>query len=433
MANIYVRSTDGSDADDGSTWALAKATITGATAIDAAGDTVFISQSHSQSQAGALTFSIAGTRASPSRLLCGNDAAEPPTALATGAIATITGASAFDSSFSGYFYAYGIEFRAGSGAVNAGFNLGSINSDQTFEDCVFYFVTTGTSGSRTLNNLRLIRPTFRFSAAGQFFLISNKTAIEGGLVHASSTSPTTLFQLQGAAQSSIRGFDFTNLSSSFNLFSSFSYYKCNVIDCKLPASWTGGLVSAALTQPQARVALYNCDSGDTNYKLRIAACYGEISDETTLVRSGGASDGVTGIAWKFVTNADAEFSLNTLDSDEIVRWNETTGSSITVTVEILHDSVTNLKDDEIWLEVEYLGTSGVPLGSFVDDAKADVLATAADQATSSVTWTTTGMSNPNKQKLSVTFTPQEKGFIHTTVKLAKASYTVYVCPKLDVS
>jgi len=133
------------------------------------------------------------------------------------------------------------------------------------------------------------------------------------------------------------------------------------------------------------------------------------------------------------TSANAEYPHQALVSPEIQIWNETVGSSVTVTVDFLHDSVTNLQDDEIWLEVEYLGTSGFPLSLFVDDAAADVLATPADQTTSSATWTTTGMSNPNEQKLSVSFTPQEKGTIIAGVHVAKASYTVYIDPLLQVS
>jgi hypothetical protein len=133
-----------------------------------------------------------------------------------------------------------------------------------------------------------------------------------------------------------------------------------------------------------------------------------------------------------VTNANAEFPMLTLDMPELHQWNDTTGSAITATVEILHDSATALTDKEVWLEVMYLGTSGYPLGSFATDT-VDVLATAANQASSSATWTTTGMANPNKQALSVTFTPQEKGYIVATVRLAKASKTVYVCPKIDIT
>jgi hypothetical protein len=62
-----------------------------------------------------------------------------------------------------------------------------------------------------------------------------------------------------------------------------------------------------------------------------------------------------------------------------------------------------------------------------------VLNTGTAQADdTSSTWATTGMSNPNKQKLSVQITPQEKGYILARVLVYKAAYTLYVCPKLLV-
>lgn len=179
---------------------------------------------------------------------------------------------------------------------------------------------------------------------------------------------------------------------------------------------------------------YNCDSADTNYRLWVEDYCGSIKDETTLVKTGGASDGDTPLSWKMASSANAEYPLHILRSPEIFSERITSvGGSKTITVDILRDSATNLKDDEIWLEVQYLGTSGFPLSLFADDAKADVLATAADQAASSATWTTTGMTNPNKQKLEVTFTPQEKGVAIVTVCMAKASATVYVDPVAQVT
>ena len=68
------------------------------------------------------------------------------------------------------------------------------------------------------------------------------------------------------------------------------------------------------------------------------------------------------------------------------------------------------------------------MSSFIRDSKTDILATGADQAASSVTWTTTGLTNPNKQALSVSFTPQMKGPVTATVYLALPSKTVYVDP-----
>jgi hypothetical protein len=179
--------------------------------------------------------------------------------------------------------------------------------------------------------------------------------------------------------------------------------------------------------------MYNCDSGTTNYRMWVKDYYGDIVSETTLIRTGGASDGTTGLSWKMTTTADGEFPGLVLRSPEIVQWNDTVGSSKTVTVEILHDSVTNLKDDEIWLEIEYLGSSSAPLGSNANDRKTNLLATGSDQTTSSAAWTTTGLTNPNKQKLQVTFTPQTKGYVHARVVSAKASYTLYVDPLLVIS
>jgi hypothetical protein len=205
-----------------------------------------------------------------------------------------------------------------------------------------------------------------------------------------------------------------------------------VRNCKLPASWSGS-IGFGTPGPGSVFELYNCDSADTNYRLEKKTEFGTITHETTVVKTGGASDGTTTLSWKMVSNADAEWNHQTLDSPEIVKWNETTGSSVTVTVDIIHDSVTNITDQQIWLEVQYLGTSGRPLSLFVDDAAADYITAAADQTDSSSTWTTTGLTNPNTQKLNVTFTPQEKGFIHAVVKLAVASKTVYIDPELVVT
>jgi len=179
--------------------------------------------------------------------------------------------------------------------------------------------------------------------------------------------------------------------------------------------------------------MYNCDNADTNYQMWIEDYTGSVKHETTLIKTSGASDGTTGISWKMATTANAEYPILALKSPEFMVWNDTTGSSKTVTVDILHDSATNLTDAEVWLEVQYLGTSGYPDSTFISDAKADVLATAADQSTAGGTWTTTGMTNPNTQQLSVTFTPQEKGPFICRVLLAKASYTIYVDPLAVVS
>lgn len=445
MADIYVRSTDGNNADSGATWALAKATAAGAAGIDAAGDRVFFSGNapHSESTAGAIAITWAGTRAAPMQLLSVSDAAEPPTALSAGAVIATTGANAIQ--LGGHFYAHGLSLIAGDSTNAADVQLGTQANDvQVLENCRLEMRGSG-SGARfrvpqvSSSKAELINPTIDFSATGQLWLPIGELVIRGGSFDAASSTPSTaVFQHNTAANRglvSIDGLDFSNLAATVDLFSvTAAGFRGVVRNCKLPASWSGDLVNAAITAPSARVEMWNCDSGDTNYRLWIEDYAGNIKHETTLVKTGGASDGTTPIAWKMVTVADAEYPLNVLRSPEIrSEWIETVGSPVTLTVDILHDSATALTDAEVWVEVQYLGDASTPKGSFVTDAKANVLASAANQASSAATWTTTGMANPNEQKLEVTFTPEQKGVALVTVCVAKASYTLYVDPVAQLS
>ena len=98
----------------------------------------------------------------------------------------------------------------------------------------------------------------------------------------------------------------------------------------------------------------------------------------------------------------------------------------------MHDSLSNLQNDQIWSEVEYLGTAGFPQAGIVNNRKADEFAAAADHTVSIQAWTTTGLTNVNKQKLALTVTPQMKGWFRVRVMLAKPSYTVYVDPLVTI-
>ena len=439
MADIYVRNTDGSDADNGSTWALAKATLVGADAIDVAGDTVYVSSLHNQTQGATLTLSFAGTYASPTKVLSVDDA--------TGTItpgAEVSTTNNFAIVMNGSVYCHGMTFIAGIGSSSGTpLTIGSTASKSVFENCNIKVAATGSgqiyhgnAASTIVCILELINSNISLNATTSRFNLNGQLLWRGGAYVPLTNQPTALFTLnqRSYGPSLVEGVDLSALPSTVNIVGN-GAGMCQLLlrNCKLPASWSGSLVGVAITTPGFRVEMHNCDSIDTNYRLWIEDYAGSIKSETTLVRTGGASDGTTGYSFKMTTTASANSVVAPLVSPEIAIWNDTVGSSKTVTVEILHDSATNLTDGEIWLEVQYLGTSGFPLGLFESDAKADILATAADQATSSETWTTTGMTNPNKQKLSVTFTPQEKGYLQAKVYLAKASKTVYVDPKLTVA
>lgn len=440
MAEIRTRSTDGSDADNGSTWALAKATLTGAAAIDAAGDTIWVSQAHNESTAAAVTIALAGTLDQPVRVICVNDGADPPTAVADTAVVATTGNS--NISLTGACYVYGIDFRVASGTNNATFS-GSASNAQTYERCKFKLVGTGASGRINFGNtgsnaahIRLLECEASLANTGQGFAVgASWLDIYGGRMLSGTAVATGLFKFPNGGRPGylfVDGFDMTDAGAAMNLVTpnSSSQILAKFRSCRLPASWSGSPVNGTLTHG-SRVELWNCDSADTNYRLWIETAAGSIR-ESAAVYVSGWSGSDTAHSHVFTANSSANEALNVLIGPDLFAGNATVGSSVTATVEIVTDGVT-LTDAECWLEVMVMSTSGNPLGTWTSDHRASMVATAANQTSSSQGWTTTGLTSPVKQKLSVSFTPQEAGYVIGRVYLAKASTTVYVDPELRLS
>lgn len=445
MANPgYVRSTDGNNADDGSTWALANATVAGAITDAVAGDAIYVSDNHAESNGSGVTWTFPGTLASPNRIVCADDAAEPPTAVSAAPTWTITtGASHL---FNGSFYWRGGTITGGnSGASNIAFGQASTQCMQVFENVAFRLaggataaIGLGSTANTSQHMLEWRNCTLRGNNSAQrAFIVAGFWRWIGGGVEAGGTAWAGLFTTFGSTGRTPGGFhgsslDLSGLASSAQIFPSASGgpFLATLRNCKLPASAT--LAGSGVTTPGYRCEMYNCDSGDTNYRVWIEDYAGSVRDETTIVKSSGASDGTTSLSWKMTSSADAEYPFAILRSPEIRVWSDTTGAK-TATIDVAHFAAAALKDDEIWLEVEYLGTSGVPLGGVANDCKADVLATAADQATSTAVWNGTGSPSPIAQKLEVSFTTAEKGIIVLRVCLAKASTTVYVDPLVAIA
>lgn len=450
MANIFLRSTTGNDANTGADWANAKATLGGATGAfnaAAAGDTIYVSDNHAESTAGIVTLTSAGTAASPIRVLCVDDAGDPanPTTLATTATISTSGANALNYG-AGHTYMYGIALQAGSAGNAANLVFNTQTGCWIMEQCTLKLnntntgsvLTFGSSSASTNSLLRLINCAIVYGSVSQTTRFQGPFEMFGGSVALTGSVPTTWVLGQTANPTldhvMLRGVDLSAFGSGKTLFNVGS--GCTRIDlgnCKLGASvtlTTGTPVSSG----GWRIRLDNCDSGATNYKMTRHSYEGDITQEIVIVRTGGASNGTTPLSWKMVTSANSKFwdPLGFSVGPPIPVWNDNSGSSKTATVEVVTDNVT-LTDAEAWIEIEYLGSSSVPQSSFVTDRAADTLATGANQATSTATWNTTGLGTPVKQKLAVSFTPQMKGLIQVKVLLAKASTTMYVDPLVTIS
>lgn len=441
MAVIYLSSVDGSDSDNGSTWALAKATLAAALTAAGAGGTVYVDHAHAETQTAAMTLTSPGTAASPVTVLCvdrtGNP--EPPTALATTATVSTTSTGALNFG-AGYTYSYGVTYTT---ALNLNFTAttdcfwkieqGGLSI--TGASSASRIVTGSTASAHNERFLHLLNATLTLSHVSQRFnCLGTPILWEGGAL--AGSAPAVLFDLinQGYAQIiDVVGVDLSTQGSGDALVgfgnATQGYGRVTFLGCKLGSS-VAAATGTGTGQAGTEIRLINSDSADTNHRYHYQVYQGTITSETTIKRTGGASDGVTGFSRKFVTTANSKF-YSPLCGPWFKFWNETPGS-VTVEIETVTDNVT-LTNAEAWVDVQYMGTSGFPLGLFANDRAADILATPANQTSSSETWTTTGLGTPVKQKMAVTFTTAERGWVMARLCVAKASTTVYACPKILAS
>lgn len=454
MTDIYVDDA-ATGSGTGADWTNAYTTCAAADTVDAAGDTLFVANTHTEEFVGNLTLTFAGTVASPSKLVSTAASGAPPTAITKGAqINNIT--TTGNLTITGSVYVEGMVLAAGVGANNTAVVIGQSSSGysaQFYKNCDLKMTATGASASITLGasgdtagvrQVTLEDTDVYFSAAGQGLgLYSADIWWKGGAGVSGTTLVNNLFRAIGGSNRSvgpaiIEGVDLsTIITSSGNIAVPPTTGQLDLIvaNCKMPDSWTGGIFSTVPACPGIRGFLHNCDSADTNYRFQQEEYAGDVYSDTGTYRSGGSSDGTTSYSFRMETSANAEYPLIPLILELPAVWVGTVGSSKTVTVHIIHDTNTAagqgsgtsyaFTNAEIWLEVEYLSDSTRPIASFINDAPASCIAAAADQASSSETWTNS-MTTPVKQKLEVTFTPQQVGYFKPRVYFAAASKTCYV-------
>ncbi len=430
-----VDSAAGSNTYPYDTWAKAATAEATIAAIDVAGDFVYTASTHNE-VAASIGLAWAGTATNPTRIICVDKTIgglpPPPAAVTTGASLTVNSASTLtlNSGGSGNFvYYYGITAINSAVASGSAINTatGASVGETLLDNCSLQISTASGTGSIATGLTVWKSCSVKFAAAGQKIASTVAFTWSGGSLLSGGVSPTTLLGSFGL----VENIDLSNADPAINISSAITGGILRNV--ATPSAWSGALTTVNPTVGSS-VVLNASDSSGTNYLLQRVHTYGNIYNETTIVRTGGASDGTTPLSWKMVSlAASGTFPITALQTGEFVIWNDTVGSPKTVTVEVVYGSLTNLQNNQIWLEVDYYGASGNPQGTLASSAMANILSTPADITASSATWTTTGMVNPNAGKLQVTFTPQLKGAFLATVKLCKSATTVFVDPLMTVS
>lgn len=437
MTVRYVNSA-AAGANNGTSWSDAYTSIAAALSGSSAGDTIYVSQSHNFSSASSITYASPGTVGNPVSVICANDGASPPTSLETTGKESVTGSAVI--LWTGSQIWYGIECVGGDGASSSNMTWGSTAAyAQRFSACKF---TQGSTGSNFRWNCGVVTSggsnalvsfhecTFKANHASTQFIFLAQTRLIECSVDADGTIPTTLFNFSYGVSANVYsyGCDWSALGSGKNLvdISADIAHQVYIQNCKVNASvsLTTGTHSGAGGMD---VRFSNVDSGATNLISRIVASGGIVSTETVIVLSGGMSNGATSFSRKLATGSGAT-PLEPLSTEWYQYWNTATGSPVNISTELVTDNVT-LTDAECWLEVEYLGDSGSPK-STIGTSEAALLATPSNLTSSSATWTTTGLTTPTKQKITVAVTPQLAGPIRARVCMAKASTTAYADLKI---
>ena len=451
MANVYVDS-NAAGAGTGADWANAYTTLAAALTAKAAGDNFWVAHNHAETQASAMTLTSPGTAAAPCTVMCVNSAGTvPPVSADLRTTATITTTGAFAINIGGTLvtngntYFYGITFSAGTTTSAANINLRTTSTGiqyTIYKNCKF--ILGGSSAGNTL-----ITGTATLSAGTvtvfdgttvKFAATTQNITLRGGsfvwkntqsAIDVAGSIPSTLF-LESNVQflstfAYLEGIDLSALGSNTIVGDSRVPLKMQFKNCKLG---TNAVVQSAQTY-LAGSESYNIisDASGTNYRSEKYSPVGTQTVETTIVRTGGATDGTTPISWKIVPTANAKWILP-YESMPIAVWNDTTGSAVTVTVYGIWSGGAVPYNDDIWIEASYMGSSATPIATIdTSNTKADYLATHTAQASDSSTWG----GSTTKFKMTATFTPQMKGLIYITVKVGAASGTFYVDPKVMLS
>jgi hypothetical protein len=419
-----------------------------------AGNTVYIGDNHAESQTTTLTITPTTTSTTIGKLLCHNHSGSyPPVAsdLTTGATVSTTAAVnlTFNPGANGAFYTNGVTFNVGVGVNSTGVQLGintSENSIGFYEKCSFQvaatyvgisYIAVGSTATTAFTNWN--NCTVKFGNAGQYINVAGGSfnwQNTGQVLASGSTVPTALVAMLTSGNYSnivLEALDLSQITA--NIFGTQTGNEGGtrlVKDCKLNAAVTlqqGGMTTAMALVEQ----VIRSNSGAVAYTSSRYAYEGTETTETSITRVGGAVD-PTGQAQsrKIVTTANAQW-LRPFQAEPYAAWNATTGANVTVTVYGTVNAAALPTNDDLWLEIEYLGSSAPPLGSIVTTTKANLLAIGAAVAADSSSWNGGGSgAGWSPFKLVATLSspqPGMAGHIEARVRAAKAAATYYIDPQ----
>ena len=397
-----------------------------------ASDKIYIHNTHAEA-GGALNNITGNTLPAILPIICVDKAAAD--ALSTGASLTST-ANGFH--YSGGIHFYGVKLVMAASYISLGYTMNShITLEGNGTDVLAiataggYFVIGSTS---YFTKIKIVNGNINLNEGAQRIRLSGAEFVWQKGVCTTPAAMAAVFYYAATPNCRISDVDFSSVTTGKIFPAAQATYQDAVLmeRCKFPTdSGFAPVTGVPTVLGTGSLWFHGCTGANNDYAFAEYQYEGTVTHETTIVRSGGASDGVTPISHKMVSTANVVDNLYGLYGPRLGKWTNA-NTSKTFTIEGVYDSLTNLQNDEIWMEFEYPANNTDGLGGFARD-KCAINSTPADKTASAVTWTTTGLTNPNRFKCQVTVTPGKPGPITARICLAKPSTTIYIDPVITES
>lgn len=433
----------------GGAWNAPHARLTNALASGwaAAGDAIYVRSDHAETYSGSLGIVFPGTYAAFNICQCVQvNCAIPPGAAdaATGASITSTTQGC---SIGGAVWWDGISPSVTANYTSFSFTGTTGRSLQCFNNCTVAAPQVGFGGSGTageMSRVRLNNVLFQQNAnpnAGGYFIFANadEPMVEwygGGFTGTARTSP--IFADSSSSETmlgfNIRNVDFSFFGAGYTLAAanaSSSIHHFLFEKCKFNPAMT--FPNTPLV-PGTQLDFIGCDfSGGSNSLFNARYDYsGTLTTDFANYQAAGASAAGTPFSWNIVTNANCSMlaPFETFIMAEF--YVGTVGSPISQKFDIMTDGAvvtTPLTNRDVQVDLEYFGSATSTLGSVITSGVANILTPGTTIPTGSVnSWTTSGITTPQPQEITLTWTPQEVGYYRAVLKVNKPSLTLWTVP-----
>ncbi len=400
-------------------------------------DRVLVGNDHAYSIAASYTLSKFSSSAfTPVYVVCVNvSTGAKVTGPGSGASESVTGSTnSFTISNFVDIDSVDLSVGGGSSSASATFAMAGGSSDRlVLRNLKMDAQSTGacnhTMGSSSFpDTVKMYGVTWKFGAVGHQITTSIQDLEwhQGGLDPASSI-PTILFNVNSGACRSIKlsGVDLSIMGSGKSIFGNIGSVNMpqliECVGCQMDpaATWVAEQASPGL----GRQSFISCGLSTGVVNQFIQDGFGNLTQETTIVRTGGTNDGATSYSHKIVTNGNCSYA-NPFKMPSRAVYNSVVNVQRTLKVPFTNDGTT-YKDNEIWLEVEHFGNSGNTQLVRVT-TNSGVLAAGSNLTTDgSSTWANGGFGAAVNQYVQAQFTPQLAGYIRYTLHVGKASKTLY--------